>query len=120
MISACRSDHEQVLVVEVDGSVHAFAVYHEVLDEATLLNIAVAKAEQGQGTGHRLLDALLTLLRDASIKRVLLEVRQSNRPALALYRRLGFKADGVRRNYYPGVRGREDAILMSLNLETNA
>jgi ribosomal-protein-alanine N-acetyltransferase len=120
MITACRSDRERVLVMEAGGCVLAYAVYHVVLDEATLLNIVVAKAAQGRGTGRQLLDALLILLRGATVCRLLLEVRQSNLSALTLYRRMGFIEDGVRRNYYPAASGRENAILMSLNLEMKA
>ncbi|MCZ6831549.1 MAG: hypothetical protein O7F73_18545, partial [Gammaproteobacteria bacterium] len=48
--------------------------------------------------------------------RCLLEVRCSNGGAIALYRKHGFTEDGVRKNYYPTDGGREDALLMSLNL----
>ena len=46
-----------------------------------------------------------------------LEVRQSNAPAQRLYRQAGFEDIGLRRGYYPaGVHGREDALVMRLNL----
>ncbi|MEQ8952971.1 MAG: ribosomal-protein-alanine N-acetyltransferase, partial [Gammaproteobacteria bacterium] len=45
-----------------------------------------------------------------------LEVRPSNNSAIALYKSMGFVQIGQRKNYYPGVNGREDAILMSRTL----
>jgi ribosomal protein S18 acetylase RimI-like enzyme len=49
-------------------------------------------------------------------RRLLLEVRNSNNAAIALYRKFGFSDDGVRREYYPAADGREDALLMSMQL----
>ena len=46
-----------------------------------------------------------------------LEVRSGNERAIRLYRSLGFIDIGVRRDYYPGLVGREDAIVMSLQLD---
>jgi ribosomal-protein-alanine N-acetyltransferase len=43
-------------------------------------------------------------------------VRPSNAAALALYRRAGFGAIGVRRAYYPAHGGREDAVVLELAL----
>ena len=47
---------------------------------------------------------------------MLLEVRPSNKSALRLYRARGFKEMGMRKNYYPGAHGREDAVILSLPL----
>ena len=46
------------------------------------------------------------------IKKWFLEVRRSNDPAVALYKKFGFKAVGTRKNYYKTPTGREDALIM--------
>lgn len=92
-----------------------FAIYECVLDEATLLNIAIHPELQGHGHGRKLLQASLGAL-DNNIVRVFLEVRVSNLPALALYQSEGFTEIGQRRNYYPTMAGREDARVFELNM----
>ncbi len=81
-----------------------------------LLNISIAPAWQGQGLGTALLAAVAAEGRQRGLQRLLLEVRASNTRARALYVRQGFVEDGLRRAYYPGLGGREDAVLMSRSL----
>jgi ribosomal-protein-alanine N-acetyltransferase len=94
-----------------------YAVALAVLDEAHLLNISVVRAAQGRGLGRRLLEHLLEEARCRELHQYFLEVRPSNLPALALYRRAGFAEIGRRKGYYPTASGdREDAIVMRLEL----
>lgn len=83
-----------------------------VLDEAELLDIVVDEAYQRRGLGGGFMDFLVTEARRAGALRMFLEVRASNRAALALYARSGFEQVGLRRDYYPCNAGREDALLM--------
>ena len=87
-----------------------------MLDEATLFNIAVAPEFQRKGLGRELLDALIVGLEEKGIVTLWLEVRDSNRAAIALYESLGFNEVSIRRNYYPTADGREDARIMALPL----
>jgi [ribosomal protein S18]-alanine N-acetyltransferase len=86
------------------------------VDELHLLNVTVAQPHQGQGHGQGLLAAVHQHAQRLGLQRVWLEVRQSNQRAQALYTRLGYRAMGQRRGYYPAVQGREDAVLMGLAL----
>jgi len=116
-ISACRSDILRVLICSCeDSDLAGFAVFSAVLEEATLMNIAVHPQKQGLGLGRALLESVLENLSGENCDRLLLEVRASNIPAITLYRKQGFVEDGLRKNYYPGPMGREDAVLMSLKL----
>ena len=116
MLSSARSAEEQCLLLEEGARVLGFAIFSQVLDEATLLNIAVLPEAQGRGCGGELLAVVLGMMQLRQASRCLLEVRAGNRPAIALYRRLGFAEDGLRKGYYPTEDGREDALLMSLKL----
>ena len=87
-----------------------------ILDEAHLLNIGVGLGHQRQGHGARMLQEVIGDARVAGAKRLLLEVRRSNRQAVAFYRRSGFTEIGVRRAYYPAVAGREDALVFEKEL----
>ncbi|HKN78503.1 MAG TPA: ribosomal protein S18-alanine N-acetyltransferase [Lysobacter sp.] len=84
--------------------------------EAHVLNICIAPELQGQGHGRRLLHALLKIARARSVARVFLEVRPSNANAIALYHDEGFNEIGRRPRYYPAKDGREDALVMAMEL----
>lgn len=96
-----------------------FAVFSTVLDEAELLQIAIAPEEQGRGLAAMLLSGAIETLQQAGAIRFMLEVRASNGAAIRLYEKLAFSEDGRRKGYYPALGGREDAVLMSLTVEPN-
>lgn len=87
-----------------------------ILDEAHLLNITVKPESQGRGLGLHLLEHLMKQARTMGAGECFLEVRDSNRAAYRLYERFGFNEIGRRRDYYPAVGGREDAIVMACTL----
>jgi len=97
------------------AEVLGYGVLSWVLDEASLLTLAVAPRRQGRGIGRALLNFLLAQAREQDMTRVFLEVRESNSRAILLYESSGFALVGRRRGYYPGERGREDALLYAWN-----
>ncbi len=102
--------------VQKHGQILACCVVSRLFDEAEILDVAVAPGCRNLGVGARLLQHIFAQFPE-HVARVLLEVRASNRPARALYHKLGFTEDGRRKNYYPKPDGsREDALLMSLVL----
>ncbi|MDA8093059.1 MAG: ribosomal protein S18-alanine N-acetyltransferase [Betaproteobacteria bacterium] len=103
-------------VCEKAGPVVAYGVVMLAADEAHVLNIGVARDWQRRGIGRALMEHLVGVARDYGAATVFLEVRPSNGPALRLYERMGFNEIGVRKNYYPAAKGREDAIVMGLQL----
>lgn len=102
--------------LDVAGQMAAFAIIQVVLDEATLFNLAVDPDFQRRGLGRELLQHAIAELESRGIQTLWLEVRASNRPALALYASLDFNEVSVRRNYYPTADGKEDAIIMALTI----
>ena len=103
-------------VDEHGGEIRGYAVLMPVLEEAELLNIAVAAGQQRKGLGRLMLHEILSTARKKNTRRVFLEVRPSNTAALALYRSVGFAAIGVRRGYYQNASGNEDAMMMACDL----
>lgn len=93
-----------------------YAVLMSVLDEAHLLNLSIARNEQGRGLGRTLLEHMMQLARQHDALNLFLEVRPSNKVAIHLYDQIGFNEMAVRRGYYPAKDGRENAILMGLAL----
>jgi len=104
------------MLVDENSFCVAAAWYATVADEAELLDIRVKESHQGTGLGRELLTQTLDALRVEGTAQVFLEVRRSNLVAQNLYRSLSFSEIGERTNYYPSREGREDAILMALDL----
>ena len=112
-----EAEPRRIALVAADPKTNAalgFAIASLLPPESELELIAVDSAFQRQGHAGRLFAALLQELYTAFIKGIMLEVRASNRPALLLYRRLGFVDSGQRPRYYQDPV--DDAVLMRLRL----
>jgi len=103
-------------VLEQEGHVIGYGVMSVAVGEAHILNIAIASANQRRGLGRRMVEHLLDLGTRLGAETAFLEVRPSNRPAVRLYEVIGFNQVGLRRDYYPAERGREDALIMARQL----
>jgi ribosomal-protein-alanine N-acetyltransferase len=97
-------------------AVICYAILMVALDEAHLLNFAVAAEWQNQGIGRAFLGHMVQVAREAGAQIVYLEVRPSNFAARHLYRKLGFQQIAIRPEYYPALHGREDALFLGLTL----
>ncbi|HZN92477.1 MAG TPA: ribosomal protein S18-alanine N-acetyltransferase [Myxococcales bacterium] len=91
-----------------------FAIFWVVHDEVHILNVATDPPQRRRGVARAVMNATLERGRQRRCTLATLEVRRSNEAALALYRDMGFRAVGVRPNYY--VDEGEDAIVMILDL----
>ena len=114
----CFSSHYDCRVVERDNAIIGFVVLSSVLDEAHLLNIAVAPAMQRRGIAWAVLKEIIPEYQARVLRYLYLEVRESNAGAQALYQHLGFQIIGRRKHYYRTRDGRENAVLMMLDLST--
>ena len=104
--------HERfALIAEtVDGKIAGFVIAGLIPPQAELETIAVAAELQRQGIASRLIRELMGELQERHITEVMLEVRDSNHAARALYCSLGFVETGRRRGYYADPQ--EDALLL--------
>jgi ribosomal-protein-alanine N-acetyltransferase len=112
----CLAAGYECWVLERSAEIIGYGVLSVAGGEAHILNLCVAPAEQGRSLGRRILSRLLDLARWHRAERVFLEVRPSNKAAIALYDSAGFNEIGKRPNYYPGKRAREDALVMAMEL----
>lgn len=101
-------------VSEGDGRVTGFIIGRQVVDEAEVVNLAVAPQARRKGQGGALLKAALDEFRARGASRVFLEVRESNLAARAFYAKHGFSQAGKRLNYYR--KPEEAAIVMEMKL----
>ena len=82
-------------------------------DEDTVDSIQVKKAKEGDLSMEdtmALMEKLIAVGEEKKMYGITLEGRMGNAPAQGLYHKYGFKAEGIRKNYYPDTK--EDAIIM--------
>lgn len=104
-------------VVELDNKVIGYGVVLVGANEAHILNICIHPQYQTRGLGRALLYFLIEQCQKIGSDMVLLEVRESNKGAIALYLSVGFHELGVRRDYYPADEGRENAVILAKYLD---
>ncbi|MBA5850818.1 ribosomal protein S18-alanine N-acetyltransferase [Clostridium sp. cel8] len=92
------------------GNVIGYAGMWIIIDEAHITNIAVHPQYRGIGVGNMLMEKLIEICKREGIGDMTLEVRKSNIIAQSLYKKYGFLAEGMRKNYY--IDNKEDAIIM--------
>lgn len=102
-------------VCELQDKVLAYSLVSIAAGEAHILNVSVDPAEQKQGIGRKMLKHLIEVARGRA-ELIFLEVRPTNTAAIALYENSGFNEIGIRKGYYPAENGREDAIMLALQL----
>ena len=99
-----------------------YGVASMALDSADILNIAIDSRYQRQGHATNLLSHLVGELGKRGAKEIFLEVRVSNKGAIAFYNSQGFKQISLRKNYYMKNSNdrtdREDGIIMRLEITT--
>ena len=98
------------IVAEDNGKVAGYVGSQTVLGEADMMNLAVHPDYRRQGIGEELVQQLIYRLKQQGSHILMLEVRASNAPAIALYEKLGFYQVGRRPNYY--TKPKEDALIL--------
>lgn len=114
-----QHDWSTILLAEEPGPdgrpvLLGLCIFWLVHDEVHILNVATDPAHQRRGVARALMEETLARGRTRRCSLATLEVRRSNEPAIALYRRFGFRPVGVRPNYYADEG--EDAVVMVLDL----
>ncbi len=131
-IEAAAFDHpwsRQLLTEELHGAgarnfvfressgagVIAYICFRLILDEMHISRVAVALSLRGRGIGRRMMAESITYAIRMKATVAYLEVRPSNRAAMALYLGLGFHEVGRRKGYY--AENGEDALVLTKNLK---
>ena len=93
-----------------NGKIIGYSGFRYVLDEGHITTLAVQKKSRKKGIGTKLIAQLIEDAKKHGLKKLFLEVRQSNVPAQKIYKKLGFKVLDRRREYYQ--HPVEDALVM--------
>lgn len=102
----------QFFVATENGQVLGYISFRLVFDECHICNVATATEARRRGVGSLLVDYLITYAKGQGVSKYFLEVRESNLPAIELYKKFGFAPVGVSKNHY--TKPKENAILMNL------
>ncbi len=112
----CLRAGYQCWVLANKQKIVAHGVMSVAIGECHLLTLCVHPEFQRHGYGRKIFNLLLDRAYKLDASECFLEVRASNEGAITLYRSIGFTVIGERKNYYPGLEGREDALIMSRSL----
>jgi tRNA threonylcarbamoyl adenosine modification protein YeaZ/ribosomal-protein-alanine acetyltransferase len=106
-----HTDVARLYVLEVpSGEIAAYCACWIIFDELHINSLAVDSARRRQGLARRLLEYALADAARQGGRTATLEVRASNAAARALYEGMGYRVEGVRRDYYQDPR--EDALIL--------
>ncbi len=97
------------MVVENAGDIIGYGGMWIVMDEAHITNVCIMPEHRKKGHAKALMRELICAGKEQGASSVTLEVRVSNKPALRLYKQMGFTIQGLRKRYY---RNNEDAYVM--------
>lgn len=103
------------LVAMVDKTLVGYIGSQCAAGECDMMNLAVSPDFRGRGIALSLVEALISRLIAQDIEALMLEVRESNTPAIRLYEKLGFSVVGTRPNYY--FHPKENALIMRKELK---
>ena len=99
---------------ETDSKVAGYVVFWIMFDESQILNVVVDTPFRRTGLARNMIRQVARISHQKGVKRVVLEVRKSNMPAIQLYQNCSFSITHVRKKFYSDG---EDAYHMTLFLE---
>lgn len=111
-----ENKYMKLFVAEDEEMVIGYSIMGLMVPDAEILNIAVDHNYRRQGIGEMLFDTLIAFGDKEDVSDFFLEVRESNEPAIELYRKKGLEVIGKRKDYYQ--MPVEDAVLMHYKNES--
>lgn len=98
------------VVAELGDTIVGYGGMWFIVDEAHITNIAVHPDYRGQKIGEKIVEAMIEAANKEGIHSLTLEVRTTNKPAINLYKKQGFREAGIRKGYYTDTG--DDALIM--------
>ena len=108
-----NSPFKKFYVYLLDEEIVSFLIYDDIYDRIEITYIYTVDKYRGKGYAYKLIEYLINNYKTYS--NITLEVNEKNIKAINLYKKIGFKCIGIRKNYYNG----DDGILMYLNIGGN-
>ena len=105
-----ESDNTIYIVAKENDNVAGYAGMYLSFEEGNITNVAVNPLSRRKGIGEKIVRDILNRAYEKGGRDVFLEVRETNSVAIALYEKIGFKEEGIRKNFYD--KPRENALIM--------
>ncbi len=105
-----ESDNTIYIVAKENDNVAGYAGMYLSFEEGNITNVAVNPFSRRKGIGEKIVRDILNRAYEKGVRDVFLEVRETNSVAIALYEKIGFKEEGIRKNFYD--KPRENALIM--------
>ena len=105
-----ESDNTIYIVAKENDNVAGYAGMYLSFEEGNITNVAVNPLSRRKGIGEKIVRDILNRAYEKGVRYVFLEVRETNSVAIALYEKIGFKEEGIRKNFYD--KPRENALIM--------
>lgn len=105
-----ESDNTIYIVAKEDNNVAGYAGMYLSFEEGNITNVAVNPLSRRKGIGEKIVRDILNRAYEKGVRDVFLEVRETNSAAIALYEKIGFKEEGIRKNFYE--KPKENALIM--------
>lgn len=109
-LDGIKNPNQYYVVAIENDEVLGYCGFWNVVGEGQITNVAVKQSARNQNIGFQLLTFLIEWGTNENVTSFTLEVRESNKPAIHLYKKLGFKEEGIRKNFYD--KPQENAIIM--------
>ena len=108
--NSMESDNTIYIVAKENNNVEGYAGMYLSFEEGNITNVAVNPLSRRKGIGEKIVRDILNRAYEKGVRDVFLEVRETNSVAIALYEKIGFKEEGIRKNFYD--KPRENALIM--------
>lgn len=108
--NSMESDNTIYIVAKENNNVAGYAGMYLSFEEGNITNVAVNPLSRRKGIGEKIVRDILNRAYEKGVRDVFLEVRETNSVAIALYEKIGFKEEGIRKNFYD--KPRENALIM--------
>lgn len=112
--SELKNTLSKYVVAKIETEIVGFAGVIDTVDQFEITNIVVKKKFRNNGIGNALLIELIKLAKTNNKDKIILEVNNTNEPAIKLYEKNGFKNIGFRKKYYNNT---DDANIMALQIQ---
>ena len=117
LIGEFNNSFSHFFAQEIDGKIVGYACVRIMYEEAQICNIAVLPEHRRKGIATELLQTVADFAREKGCERAELEVNVANLAAVELYRKCGYKQEGIRKDFYRKSRyPSRDAYTMVLPL----
>ncbi len=108
-VNILSNQHARYYTLCIDDTLVGYIGMFDLVDEVSIINVAVDPNHRGKGYGTVLMESAETFALERGCPSITLEVRETNLPARTLYEKQGYQIFGKQKNYYTNPK--EDAVL---------